>query len=153
METQFAVVTEGSYLVRVFSKPTSKLPGHMAGIHSQIRPCHKGARIRKQEYSCSSVFLRLTQPPKHILCRPICPPFGIPLEQLFDHRSHNISWRNSVDPDSVFAPLRSQVLCQLHYASFGGIVCRTDQALMNHQLDLHLGQPSKCYSRLTRLAA
>jgi len=82
-------------------------PRRMAAVHAQIRACHEGARIRKQEDCCCSELLGLAQPSEHILRRPIRPPIRIPLEQFLNHSGHNITRRYRVHPDPILAPLRS----------------------------------------------
>ena len=106
-----------------------KLPSAMAPIHLQVRTRHEPARIADQKHRAPSIILRHAQLPQHVLLRPLDPPLGKPLEQLLDHRRHNVPRRNRVDPDAKLAPLRRQVARELDDARFGSIIRRTNQTL------------------------
>lgn len=90
----------------------------MPAVNPDIRACHKAASIANQEYSGTSVLLRLTQFPQHILRRPFYPSLRKSLKELFNHGGDDIAGRDSVDADTVQSPFRRKIPCELKDAGF-----------------------------------
>ena len=101
----------------------------MPPINPHIAPRHKAARITKQINRRTAILFRPTQLAQHVLLRPLLAPLGVFLEQLFDHRGHDVAGGDGVDADAVRAPFGGEVARELDYAGFGGIVGRADQTL------------------------
>ena len=106
----------------------------MATIHPQIRSCHKAAGITDQKDRCTSILLWHTQLPQHVLLRPFASPFWKLLEQCFDHGCDDVTWRDSVDSDTILAPFGGEVASELEHAGFTGVVCWADEALLEKSL-------------------
>ena len=105
------------------------LPGSMAAIHPQICTRHITTSITQQEHSCASELLGFTQPPQHILCRPIRPPFREALEKLFYHGGYDVAGGNSVYPNTMHTPFAGKVACELDDSGFGSVIGGADEAL------------------------
>lgn len=102
----------------------------MSTVHPQIAPRHETTCITHQEGRRSAVLLRPTQPPQHILRRPLLLPLRKLLEQRFHHRRHDVAGRDAVHANGVRSPLRGEVARELDDGRFGGVVGWAVQSLL-----------------------
>lgn len=101
----------------------------MAPIDPQITGRHETTRVADEENRRAAVLMRHAQLPQHVLRRPLAPPLGVLLEQLFHHGGHDIAWGDGVDANAVWAPFGREVAGELQYAGFAGVVGAAYKAL------------------------
>lgn len=106
-----------------------KLPRTVSTINAHITGRHERAGIANQEHGCSTVLFGLAQLAQHVLSRPLALSLWVLDKQSFHHGCDNVSRRNSVDADSVLAPLARQVSRQLDDRCFARVVCCANQPL------------------------
>lgn len=101
----------------------------MPTIHSQIAASHEAAGIADEEDRSTTVLLWCAESAEHVLLRPLGFAVGELAEEFLHHGSDDIAGRDGIHPNSVVAPLRSQVTSQLEDTGLAGVVCRTDETL------------------------
>lgn len=93
------------------------LPRSMTTINQEIAAGHEGAGIAQRKQGRATELFRLRKATQHVLRFP--EGFGLWrfLEDLLDHRGHNVSWTETVDADALTAPLHGEAASQLNYGS------------------------------------
>jgi hypothetical protein len=76
------------------------------------------------------VLLGFTQPPQHVLLRPIGSPLWELCKELLYHGSDNVPRRYGVDSNPIRTPFRRQITTQLQNRRLGGVICGANQALV-----------------------
>jgi hypothetical protein len=90
---------------------------------------HEAAGITDQKHGSAAILFRSRETLQHVLRRPLCFPLWKLLEQLLYHGRYNISWREGIDPNLVFAPFGRQIPPKLYHTGFRGIVGGANKAL------------------------
>lgn len=106
----------------------------MTAINPHVRASHEARRIAAQEHSGALIVLSITQPAKHVLCRPIGSSLWELDEELLDHAGDDIARRDGVNADAVHAPFGRKVATQLQHAGFRGVVGCAEQVLLRNVL-------------------
>lgn len=104
-------------------------PSSMATINLHIARRHEAGSITDQEHRCSSILMRQTQLPKHVMRWPVSLPIRVLFEQRLHHCRHNIAWRDGVDSNAVLAPFCCETASELQDTGFGGVVGGTCETL------------------------
>ena len=81
----------------------------MATVNAQVTARHEAASIAEQEERGAAVLLWTRQTAQHVLLRPLVATLREVDEQLLDHGSDYVAWRDSVDANIVLAPFSGQV--------------------------------------------
>jgi len=117
------------YVARQKRHSHTQLPSAVSTVNPQIRTRHERACVAEQEDCRTTVFPRLTELTEHVMRRPFTFPLRKLLKQCLDHSSNDVTRRNSVDADTMWAPLRSKVTSELYNTSLGSVVSRADKSL------------------------
>lgn len=112
---------------------TRNLPRGVATINEHRAARHEAASITESEEGSTSEFLRVRQPPKHVLCLPDSPRGRVLLKHLLDHGGDNVTRAETVHTDTVAAPFHCERASQLNDGRFGGVVDRGSHALVGDE--------------------